>query len=216
MRDTRRGGGVECCRIHGTTWSFLVFILCIIQRNGHIQSWVSRRERTSIRSSLFKHKLSLPVIRYKSYLDDFGMSGIHPTKHERSSDGCESTRERYQKRKQMQHWEPKLAIIKEEWRFRFSLPVPRISSSAAPPPPLLPRLTQNNANTRNRIMLQQIFPRKYPSVGNQCKSIYMYIYLEIKNQVRLHACSCWIYILMLFAIMKLICLGFPVNGFLKK
>lgn len=83
------------------------------------------------------------------------------------------------------------------------------------PPPLLPRLTQNNANTRNRIMLQQIFPRKYPSVGNQCKSIYMYIYLEIKNQVRLHACSCWIYILMLFAIMKLICLGFPVIGFLK-
>lgn len=85
-----------------------------------------------------------------------------------------------------------------------------------PPPPLLPRLTQNNANTRNRIMLQQIFPRKYPSVGNQCKSIYMYIYLEIKNQVRLHTCSCWIYILMLFAIMKLICLGFPVIEFLKK
>lgn len=50
------------------------------------------------------------------------------------------------------------------------------------PPPLLPRLTQNNANTRNRIMLQQIFPRKYPSVGNQCKSIYMYIYLEIKTK----------------------------------
>lgn len=93
----------------------------------------------------------------------------------------------------------------------------RISSSAAaPPPPLLPRLTQNNANTRNRIMLQQIFPRKYPCVGNQCKSIYMYIYLEIKNQVRLHTCTCWIYILMLFAIMKLICLGFPVIGFLKK
>lgn len=52
---------------------------------------------------------------------------------------------------------------------------------STPPPPLLPRLTQNNANTRNRIMLQQIFPRKYPSVGNQCKSIYMYIYLEIKK-----------------------------------
>lgn len=173
-------GGVDCCRIHGTTWSFLVFILCIIQGNGHIQSWVSRRERTSIRSSVFKHKLSLPVIRYKSYLDDFGMSGIHPTKHERSSDGCESTRERYQKRKQMQHWELKLAIIIEEWKFRFSLPVvyPPLQQH---PPPLLPRLTQNNANTRNRIMLQQIFPRKYPSVGNQCKSIYMYIYLKIKK-----------------------------------
>lgn len=212
-----RGGG----RVLQDSWNNLVIfsfhLVHYVQRNGHIQSWVSRRERTSIRSSVFKHKLSLPVIRYKSYLDDFGMSGIHPTKHERSSDGCESTRERYQKRKQMQHWEPKLAIIKEEWKFRFSLPVPRISSSAAPPPPLLPRLTQNNANTRNRIMLQQIFPRKYPSVGNQCKSIYMYSYLEIKNQVRLHTwCSCWIYILMLFAIMKLICLGFPVNGFLKK
>lgn len=212
-----RGGG----RVLQDSWNNLVIfsfhLVHYVQGNGHIQSWVSRRERTSIRSSVIKHKLSLSQslgTRAIWMTSEWAASILQNTKEAAMDAKVRGNVTRNENKCNTEN--QSLLLSKRNGNFVFPYLSYILLCSSTPPPPLLPRLTQNNANTRNRIMLQQIFPRKYPCVGNQCKSIYMYSYLEIKNQVRLHTCSCWIYILMLFAIMKLICLGFPVIGFKKE